>query len=824
MTCRPCLTGAPCVGTAAHGAAALPGTNFADAMDGLSGCSERSRNVGNVSLRNRQNHADPAVEGARHLAGLYVTLRLKEGHEARLLPGIGADVRAQALGEYARNVFQQTAAGDVRQCMNFASANQWQQALHVDAGGLDQGIDQQDFRIEQGRAIQLPALVCREPAYERIPVRVDARRCESQQDIAVCHLVPRKLLAALDGADAEACKVIVSRGIHAGHFRRFAADQGATGDTAAVRDSGHDSLCDAVFQLTGGEIIEEEQGLSALNDEVVHAHGDKVDTDCVVAIMIDGKFDLGTDAIVGSNEQRVVVASGAWIEKPSESAKFRVCAGASGRLCQRRDSLHEGVAGGDGHASLFVAVALGRAVFGAIVGHGAAPNALRLGFPSGFGQKAPVSTMTTTFSQVLQRPFARVWQSGPARKSALALGVALSTALVFAGGSRLVAQIEGDRGIAPLANSEDIQVNGIEVDVTGKTGEEARIEGWKLAEKKAWEKIQGPAMPVEQIDAMVSSVVIEREQVGPHRYIARLGVIFDKAKAGRFVGAGASGGEQVRSAPLLLVPVLNSGGVQQVFEVRGPWQKAWAEFQTSQSPIDYVRPTGSGGESLILTAGQTGRRSRNWWRNILNQFEAADVLIPVARLERQWPGGPVKGTFTARYGPDDTYLDSFTLTAPNEEAVPQMLEQAVARIDGIYREALYDGALRPDPTLQADRIVVDQAFDELRRRLMPKGGAPAAPVQQTAVTPSVGPTPLATQAVSVVNLQFVTPDAASLDSTLSAVRAIGGVQSVATTSLAIGGTSVMRVTIAGGSDALAAGLRGQGWQVTGSGGILRISR
>lgn len=407
-----------------------------------------------------------------------------------------------------------------------------------------------------------------------------------------------------------------------------------------------------------------------------------------------------------------------------------------------------------------------------------------------------------------------------AGRKRLVFGGVAALALALAGGTALVAQIEGDRGIAPLANSEDIQVNGIKVDVTGKTGAEARLAGWKQAEKEAWKKLGGPDMPIEAIDAMVSSVVIGHEQIGAHRYIATLGVIFDKAKAGQFVGVGGPG---VRSAPLLVIPVLYSGGVQQVFEVRGPWQRAWAEFQASQSTIDYVRPAGAGGESLILTAGQPGRRSRLWWRNVLNQFEAADVLIPVARLERQWPGGPVKGTFTARYGPDDKFLASFDLTASGEEQVPRMLEEAVGRVDGIYRDALARGLLQPDPTLAASRATLDRAFAELREKLMPQGApppavvasqAPGAPVSEGAVS---GP-------AETVSVQFATPDAAAVDAALAAVRGVPGVSGAATVSLAIGGTSVMRVNVAGGADRLAAALRSQGWKVENGGGALRISR
>lgn len=409
-----------------------------------------------------------------------------------------------------------------------------------------------------------------------------------------------------------------------------------------------------------------------------------------------------------------------------------------------------------------------------------------------------------------------------AGRKGVVLAGAAALALAIAGGTALVAQIEGDRGIAPLANSEDIQVNGIKVDVTGKNGAEARLAGWKEAEKLAWKKLGGPDMPIEAIDAMVSSIVVGQEQIGTHRYIATLGVIFDKAKAGQYVGG--SGGPGTRSAPLLVVPVLYSGGVRQVFEVRGPWQRAWAEFQASQSTVDYVRPVGAGGESLILTAGQTDRRSRLWWRNVLNQFEAADVLIPVARLERQWPGGPVKGTFTARYGPDDNVLQSFELTAPGEEQLPQMLDQAVDRMDRIYQDALARGLLQPDPTLTASGATLDRAFEELRKAMMPQGAPPPAIAMPTASPATPTPDVPVQGASETVSVQFASPNAAAVDAALAAVRGVPGVSGAATVSLAIGGTSIMRVNVVGGADRLAAALKSQGWKVENGGGALRISR
>lgn len=389
------------------------------------------------------------------------------------------------------------------------------------------------------------------------------------------------------------------------------------------------------------------------------------------------------------------------------------------------------------------------------------------------------------------------------------------------------AQIEGDRGIAPVAASRDIRVSGIAVDAKGDTPQEARENGWREAARLAWKKIGGPELSDGQLTAMVSAIVIESEQLGPRRYIARLGVIFDRSRASGYLGGE---GEVTRSAPLLLIPVTVSAGTQTVFERRNPWQRAWAEYQTGASRIDYVRPSGAGGDSLLITFGQTGRRSRLWWRNVLDQFGASDVLIAIARLDHAYPGGPVTGTFTARYGPDSTWLGSFTLRAAGPAQLPEMLAQAVQRFDAIYTQALDAGRLRPDPTLDLAIPVLPpevQALIEQGRALAAREEATRAGVanpepQATATGPAGQVFTPAT--VIGVTIQFATPDPASVDATVGAVRGVPGVRGATTSSLALGGTSIMRVAFAGTAAELAAALRARGFTVREAGGGLSISR
>lgn len=414
----------------------------------------------------------------------------------------------------------------------------------------------------------------------------------------------------------------------------------------------------------------------------------------------------------------------------------------------------------------------------------------------------------------------RTWRPGPAATLLGGLALALIAGLLALGPARLWAQIEGDRGIVPVASTSDIQINDVEVNTTGSNAQEARSKGWQEAARLAWKKAGGPSMDDGSIQSMVSAVVIQREQIGPRRYIATLGVVFDRARAGQYLG-GTNGG-RAHSAPLLVIPVLYSGGVAQVFEVKGPWQKAWAEFRAGNSPIDYVRPVGAGGDSLLVTAGQPGRRSRAWWRNVLSQYGARDVIVPEARLERQWPGGPVRGTFTARYGPDNTFLGSFTLTANDEAGLPKMLSEAVVRLDQLYGQALEEGQLKPDTSLNMQAQMDPGLAALIAAGQAPQQAAPsAAPTVEASATPTPTAAPVETRTFTV---QFASPDAGAVDAALGAVRSAPGVKGASTTSLAMGGTSVMRVTYEGDIDTLAAALRGRGWRVTVGANALSIKR
>ncbi len=376
-------------------------------------------------------------------------------------------------------------------------------------------------------------------------------------------------------------------------------------------------------------------------------------------------------------------------------------------------------------------------------------------------------------------------------------------ALLAVGGT-VTAQMEaGERGILPIDSSGTLEITGIHVDVGGKDAAAARYAGWRVAQRqgfrKLWAKQHGrpvseaPNLSDSTLDGLVSSIIVERENIGPNRYIANLGILFDRARAGELLGFG---GEVRRSAPMLLVPVLVTAGTATSVETRNPWQRAWAQYRTSQSPVDYVRVSGMGVDPLLVNAAQTRRPGRGWWRNIIDLYGAADILVAEASLHRLYPGGPAYARFIARHGPDGEILGGFDLKAKDSADIPRMMAEGVQRMDELFTRALAAGELQRDPSL----ITVE----------------PPPPVEDelAAIQPLLAP-------LRGIQLQILTRNEAGLANAAATLRTIAGVEAIGVRGNE-SGWSLLMVNFRGDNAALAAAMRARGWTVSDFGGTLRV--
>jgi hypothetical protein len=370
------------------------------------------------------------------------------------------------------------------------------------------------------------------------------------------------------------------------------------------------------------------------------------------------------------------------------------------------------------------------------------------------------------------------------------------------------AQLEtGDRGILPRDSSGTLEIGGIHVDVGGANAQAARYAGWRIAQRQGFRALyakmhnvpvnQAPNLPDSTLDEIVSSINVEREQIGPNRYIADLGILFDRARAAQFLGV--EGGEVQRSVPMLLIPVTVSGGAATTVELKNAWQRAWAEFRTSQSPIDYVRVSGLGVDPLLVNAAQTDRPGRSWWRNVIDLYGAADILIAEVQVHRLYPGGPAQARFIARHGPDNEIVGGFSLDAPNSDAIPAMMAAGVQRMDQLFGDALAAGRLQRDSSL-------DQP---------PPPTLPELVEEKPVAAASSGPNAYQVQINSVGDVNIY-------NFAMAHLRTLPGVESANPQLINPTGTSYVLVGYRGDISQLAAALGGRGWTVEASGTVVRM--
>jgi hypothetical protein len=391
-----------------------------------------------------------------------------------------------------------------------------------------------------------------------------------------------------------------------------------------------------------------------------------------------------------------------------------------------------------------------------------------------------------------------------ARRTAIPIALLVAVAGVS---SAIYAQLEtGERGILPLDSSGTLEIGGIHVDVGGSDAMTARYSGWRIAQRQGfralWAKMhnapmsQAPNLPDSTLDDIVSSINVEREEIGPNRYIADLGILFDRARAAPLLGV--EGGQVQRSVPMLLIPVTITGGAETSVELRNAWQRAWAQFRTSQSPIDYVRVSGLGVDPMLVNAAQTERPGRGWWRNIIDLYGAADILVAEVQLQRLYPGGPARAAFVARHGPDNEIVGGFTLTTQNGNGIPALMAEGVRRMDELFATALAAGRLERDSSLDLPPPPLPIPVEQ--------------PVKPTSTTSAVQVQINSNGDVNIYNFA------------MAHLRTMGGIDSATPQLINPTGTSYVLVTYHGTLAELAAKLGGRGWIVETSGGNVLTMR
>lgn len=251
------------------------------------------------------------------------------------------------------------------------------------------------------------------------------------------------------------------------------------------------------------------------------------------------------------------------------------------------------------------------------------------------------------------------------------------------------ADLTGGQPATTDRSASSYSVPGIKVDVLARSADEAREAAFRLAQRQAWPKLwarttggaasAAPGLSDADLFGLVIGIDVEAEQVSDKRYIGQLTVVFDPGKVRKMLGTGDDLGGPV--VAVLVLPALHDGGRLTGYDPDSIWYAAWARFNGSGGNVDYIVPEPDPGDMLVLTGYRAGRQHLSLLRQALMRFGALDVLAAEAKLTRLYPGGPVKGQFTAFRGLDRQPLVRFSLDARGPGDLPAMLDRAVLRME-----------------------------------------------------------------------------------------------------------------------------------------------
>ena len=175
-----------------------------------------------------------------------------------------------------------------------------------------------------------------ELARERVAVRLEAGRGETDEHVARADRLARDEVLPRDLADDRSADVVLAvRRVEAGHLRRLAAEEREPVAAAAAAEAGDDLGEDLGVELRGAEVVEEEERRRSLREDVVHAVVHEVLAHGVVDAGHVRDLELRADAVRGGDEDLVLPGRA---EEAAEAADVGENAGRLGALDVGLDS------------------------------------------------------------------------------------------------------------------------------------------------------------------------------------------------------------------------------------------------------------------------------------------------------------------------------------------------------------------------------------------------------------------------------------------------------------------------------------------------------
>jgi hypothetical protein len=241
--------------------------------------------------------------------------------------------------------------------------------------------------------------------------------------------------------------------------------------------------------------------------------------------------------------------------------------------------------------------------------------------------------------------------------------------------------------------SDVFEVRDVDVDVTADSAAAARdkalLDGQRMALGTLLGRIAGKDdaarfshLSDAEITDLVQDFEVESERTSAVRYIGKLAFHFRAGPVRDMLSGGQSQPTESVAKPVLIVPVLTSGGKSELWEDDNAWRAAWAARPAGNDVVPLVVPLGGAEEMATIDAAQALAGDTAKLSQLAQRNQADDALVVEAQLEDTATPGQKRITVSAhRYtasGPQESFQDRVTGDGQNLGALYAQAAQRVA--------------------------------------------------------------------------------------------------------------------------------------------------
>ena len=198
-------------------------------------------------------------------------------------------------------------------------------------------------------------------------------------------------------------------------------------------------------------------------------------------------------------------------------------------------------------------------------------------------------------------------------------------------------------GGATNAADDVFTVSDISVDVTADTAAAARARAFRRGQRAALtsllrrltlrdDRSRLPPVDNERLDFMVQALEVADEKTSNVRYLATMTVTFKPPEVRRLLREAGIGFAESTSKPVLVLPVMQAGGVLVLWDDPNEWRDAWSQLSLSGGLVPLIVPVGDLSDIADVDAAQATEGDPLRLSAIASRYGAGDVLVAVATL------------------------------------------------------------------------------------------------------------------------------------------------------------------------------------------------